>query len=183
LLGIMSLQALIHLSLVSPLRRSRTFINLLAVLKFFIREAENLCSSKWHCLDFIWSVINHIYPFSSHFDFIKSQKFETEFVIWKGSRSPNQVKMTQYSIFYCIIDQNGLKKSEVTKTAVLWSCCHKRQLIYQSNVLLSTAKFLACWLAHIINHRTRSDNGGFLFPMKFSHYDTPRYFQVVHGVT
>jgi hypothetical protein len=26
--------------------------------------------------------------------------------------------MTQYSIFYCIIDQNGLKKSEVTKTAV-----------------------------------------------------------------
>jgi hypothetical protein len=46
LLGIMSLQALIHLSLVSPLRRSRTFINLLAVLKFFIREAENLCSSK-----------------------------------------------------------------------------------------------------------------------------------------
>jgi hypothetical protein len=93
-------------------------------------------------LDFIWSAINHIYPFLSHFDFIKSQKFETEFVIWKGSRSPNQVKMTQYSIFYCIIDQNGLKKSEVTKTAVLWSHCHESQLIYQSNDLLSTAKFL-----------------------------------------
>jgi hypothetical protein len=148
-----------------------------------IREAENLCSSKWHCLDFIWSMINHIYPVLSHFDFIKSQKFETEFVIWKGSRSPNQVKMTQYSIFYCIIDQNGLKKSEVTKTAVLWSHGHESQLIYQSNDLLSTAKFLACWLAHIINHWTWSDNGGFLFPMKFSHYDTPRYFQVVYGVT
>jgi hypothetical protein len=90
-----------------------------------------------------WSVINHIYPFLSHFEFIKSQKFETEFVIWKGLRSPNQVKMTQYSIFYCIIDQNGLKKSEVTKTAVLWSHCHESQLIYQSNDLLSTAKFLA----------------------------------------
>jgi hypothetical protein len=108
--------------------------------EYYIREAENLCSSKWHCLDFIWSIINHIYPFSSHFDFIKSQKFEMEFVIWKGSQSPNQVKMTQYSIFYCIIDQNGLKKSEVTKTAVLWSHCHESQLIYQSNDLLSTAR-------------------------------------------
>jgi hypothetical protein len=38
-------------------------------------------------------------------------------------------------------------------------------------------------LACIINHWTWSDNGRFLFPMKFSHYDTPRYFQVVHGVT
>jgi hypothetical protein len=35
------------------------------------------------------------------------------------SDGPNQVKMTQYLIFYCTIDQNGLKKSEVTKTAVL----------------------------------------------------------------
>jgi hypothetical protein len=105
-------------------------------------------------------------------------------VIWKRSWSPNQVKMTQYSIFYCIIDQNGLKKKgEVTKTAVLWSHCHKSQLIYQSNDLLSTAKFLACWLACIINHWTWSDNGRFLFPTKFSHYDTPRYFQVVHDVT
>jgi hypothetical protein len=113
-----------------------------AIPRFFdIREAENLCSSKWHCLDFIWSVINHIYPFLSHFDFIKSQKFEIEFVIWKGSRSPNQVKMTQYLIFYCIIEQNGLKKSEVTKTAVLWSHCHESQLIYQLNDLLSTGNF------------------------------------------
>jgi hypothetical protein len=79
-----------------------------------IREAENLFTSKWHCLDFIWSVINHIYPFLSHFDFMKSQKFEIEPVIWKGSRTQNQVQMTQYSIFYCIIDQNGLKKSKVT---------------------------------------------------------------------
>jgi hypothetical protein len=47
---------------------------------------ENLCSSKWHCLDFIWSVISHIYPFSSHYDFLKSQKFETEFVISSGRR-------------------------------------------------------------------------------------------------
>jgi hypothetical protein len=48
-----------------------------------IREAENLFTSKWHCLDFIWSVINHIYPFLSHFDLMKSQKFEIEPVIWK----------------------------------------------------------------------------------------------------
>jgi hypothetical protein len=79
-----------------------------------IREAENLFTSKWHCLDFIWSIINHIYPFLSHFDLMKSQKFEIEPVIWKGSRTQNQVQMTQYSIFYCIIDQNGLKKSKVT---------------------------------------------------------------------
>jgi hypothetical protein len=79
-----------------------------------IREAENLFTSKWHCLDFIWSVINHIYPFLSHFDLMKSQKFEIEPVIWKGSWTQNQVQMTQYSIFYCIIDQNGLKKSKVT---------------------------------------------------------------------
>jgi hypothetical protein len=144
---------------------------------------ENLCSSKWHCLDFIWSVINLIYPFLSHFDFIKSQKFEMEFVIWKGSRSQNKVKMTQYSIFYCIIDQNGLKKTKVTKIAVLWSHFHESQLIYQLYDLLWTAKFLTCWLARIINHRTWSNNGGFLFPTKFSYYDTPGYFQVVHGVT
>jgi hypothetical protein len=25
-----------------------------------IREAENLGTSKWHCLDFVWSVINHM---------------------------------------------------------------------------------------------------------------------------
>jgi hypothetical protein len=57
----------------------------------FIREAENLCTSKWHCLDFIWSSINHIHPLLSHFDLIKSQKFENEFVIKKGSRTQNQV--------------------------------------------------------------------------------------------
>jgi hypothetical protein len=79
-----------------------------------IREAENLFTSKWNCLDFIWSIINHIYPFLSHFDLMKSQKFEIEPVIWKGSWTQNQVQMTQYSIFYCIIDQNGLKKSKVT---------------------------------------------------------------------
>jgi hypothetical protein len=45
---------------------------------------------------------------------MKSQKFEIEPVIWKGLRTQNQVQMTQYSIFYCIIDQNGLKKSKVT---------------------------------------------------------------------
>jgi hypothetical protein len=42
-------------------------------------------------LDFIWSSINHIYPFLSHFDLKKSQKFENEFVICKGSRTQNQV--------------------------------------------------------------------------------------------
>jgi hypothetical protein len=52
-----------------------------------IREAENLFTSKWHCLDFIWSVINYIYPFLSHFDLMKSQKSEIEPVIWKGSRT------------------------------------------------------------------------------------------------
>jgi hypothetical protein len=45
---------------------------------------------------------------------MKSQKFEIEPVIWQGSRTQNQVQMTQYSIFYCIIDQNGLKKSKVS---------------------------------------------------------------------
>jgi hypothetical protein len=47
----------------------------------YIREAENLCSST----DIVWTLFDryqpYIYPFSSHFDFIKSQKFETEFVI------------------------------------------------------------------------------------------------------
>jgi hypothetical protein len=56
-----------------------------------IREAENLCTSKWHCLDFIWSSIDHIYPFLSHFDLIKSEKFENEFVIKKGLSTQNQV--------------------------------------------------------------------------------------------
>jgi hypothetical protein len=79
-----------------------------------IREAENLFTWKWDCLDFIWSIINHIYQFLSHFDFMKSQKFDIEPVIWKGSQTQNQFQMTQYSIFYCIIDQNGLKKSKVT---------------------------------------------------------------------
>ncbi len=45
---------------------------------------------------------------------MKSKKFEIEPVIWKGSRTQKKVQMTQYSIFYCIIDQNGLKKSKVT---------------------------------------------------------------------
>jgi hypothetical protein len=58
----------------------------------YISEAENLGTSKRHCLDFIWSVINHIYPFLNHFDLVKSQKFEIEPVIWKGwSRTQNQV--------------------------------------------------------------------------------------------
>jgi hypothetical protein len=62
----------------------------------FIREAEKLGTSKWHCLDFIWSVINHIYPFLSHFDLVKTQKFEIEPGIWNGSRTQNQVQMTKY---------------------------------------------------------------------------------------
>jgi hypothetical protein len=94
---------------------SSAHFRLVTAWERYIRDAENLCSSKWHCLDFIWSIINHIYPFLSHFDFMKHQKFETKFVIWKGSRSPNQVKMTQYSIFYCIIDQNGLKRVKLLK--------------------------------------------------------------------
>jgi hypothetical protein len=39
----------------------------MALFPHSIREAENLGTSKWHCLDFIWSIINHIYPFLSHF--------------------------------------------------------------------------------------------------------------------
>jgi hypothetical protein len=132
-----------------------------------------------HQNDIVWTLFDPLSTLFIHSRVI----FETEFVIWKGSRSQNQVKMTQYSIFYCIIDQNGLKKTKVTKIAVLWSHFHESQLIYQLYDLLWTAKFLACWLARIINHRTWSDNGGFLFPTKFSHYDTPGYFQVVHGVT
>jgi hypothetical protein len=38
------------------------------------------------------------------------------------------------------------------------------------------------WQARIINRRTWPNNGGFLFPEKLSYYDTPRYWQVVHGV-
>jgi hypothetical protein len=53
-----------------------------ALLELYIREAEKLGTSKWHCLDFIWSIINHIYPFLSHFDLVKSQKFEIEPGIW-----------------------------------------------------------------------------------------------------
>jgi hypothetical protein len=140
-----------------------------------------------HQNDIVWTLSDPLSTTFIHFwvifDLMKSQKFEIKPVIWKGLRTQNQVQMTQYLIFYCIIDQNGLKKSKVTKTAVLWSHCCGSQLVYQSNDLLSTAKFLACWLARIIITRTWSDNGGFLFPTKFSHYDTPRYFQVVHDVT
>jgi hypothetical protein len=52
-----------------------------------IREAENLGTSKWHCLDFIWSIINHIYPFLSHFDLIvKNLKSSAWFEMDRGPK-------------------------------------------------------------------------------------------------
>jgi hypothetical protein len=38
-----------------------------------IMGAENLCTSKWYCLDSIWSSVKCIYPILSHFDFTESK--------------------------------------------------------------------------------------------------------------
>jgi hypothetical protein len=94
----------------------------------YIMGVENLCTSKWYCLDSIWSSVKCIYPILGHFDFTWTQKFETEFVIWKRSQIWNQVQMTQYWIFYCIIDQN-LSSSPLIHHL-------DSQLIFQSNHLL-----------------------------------------------